>query len=214
MTHLQQLDEHLKQRVSLLRQQITGAANPDAVVPPMTALLSAAMKNEWETALLSSLWVTDEADPELRVDLVRLAGDEAKHYRWIEARLRALGGRPPLDGLDQRTPLYRFLADQTDTFDRVVTGPFAREALAVARNEVFLEHCEQLGDQDTVDIYLRIQADEQHHHELGRRHLAALLTSPEALERAKAKVNQVLTVIEDIQEMAVMQKGVCRIPGC
>ncbi len=214
MDLISELDEALKARINELAEQISGTGNPEAKTPPMPALLKAALKNEWETTLLTSEWVVDETDADLRVDLARLAGDEAKHYQWIRERLAALGHEPPLDELDVRTPLYNFLKDQKTTFDRVVTGPYAREALAVARNQVFLTHCREQGDSETIAIYEKIQADEEHHHRLGRRHLEQLLRTREDLDAAVEKTRAVLQVVEDIQEMIVMQKGLCAIPGC
>ena len=52
----------------------------------------AALKNEWETTLLTSHWVTDEKNADFRICLARLAGDEARHFSLIENRLKELGG--------------------------------------------------------------------------------------------------------------------------
>ena len=207
------LDTALRDRIRALAEQISGTGTA-AKVPPMPALLKAALRNEWETALLTSFWVTDEADAELRIDLARLAGDEARHFSLIQVRLAELGESISVAELDERTPLFEFLRKQTRSLDRAVTGPFAREALAVARNEVFLEHCREVGDERTIAMYETIQEDEAHHHELGRRYLEEHLTSATQLAAAKEKMLEMLALVGDIQEMIVMQRGVCRIPGC
>lgn len=214
MNYIESLDDFLRQRVDELAEQIRGTANPNAKVPPMPALLQAALKNEWETSLLTSFWVIDEEDADFRIDLARLAGDEAKHFHMIEKRLKELGGEKNVDALNERTPLFKYLMKQTSTFDRVVSGPYTREALAVTRNVVFLEHCKAVDDFETIEIYDEIQKDEGFHHRIGKKYLSQLIQSEQDFERAKAKIEETLQVIDDIQEMIVMNKGVCRIPGC
>lgn len=214
MDYISKLDDFLRARVDQLAEQIRGAQNPDAKVPPMPALLQTALKNEWETALLTSNWVIDEKDVDLRIEFSRLAGDEAKHFQMIEKRLKELGHEKNAADLDERTPLYHFLMKQKSTFDRVVSGPYTREALAVTRNVVFLEHCKSVDDFETIAVYDEIQNDEGFHHRIGRKYLAELIHSEEDFNRAKAKVEETLQVVDDIQEMIVMNKGICRIPGC
>jgi rubrerythrin len=212
--YLTKLEELLRSKLEILSEQISGKSNPDAKAPPIHALLKAALKNEWETTLLTSHWVTDEEDPDFRVSLARLAGDEAKHFEIINKRLSEMGESIATDDLNQRTPLFNYLIEQKSTFDRVVTGPFCREALAVERNRVFLDYCKSQEDSETQNIYKEIQDDEDHHHQLGRKYLEKLVTSEEDFQRASDKINEVLKVVDDIQEMLVMKKGICNIPGC
>lgn len=212
--YLSKLDDLLRQRVDELSEQIRGIHNPDAKVPPMPTLLQIALKNEWETSLLTSYWVTDEKDVDLRIELSRLAGDEAKHFQLIEKRLNELGSEKNAAALDERTPLFHFLMKQKDTFDRVVSGPYTREALAVTRNVVFLEHCKSVDDFETIALYDEIQNDEGFHHRVGRKYLERLIKCDADFERAVEKMYETLQVVDDIQEMIVMNKGVCRIPGC
>ena len=206
--------ECLNLEIEKLSKQISGEGNTEAVVPPMPMLLKMALKNEWETSLLTSFWVTDEPEPNFRVSLAQLAGDEAKHFNLIKKRLDELGGSISKEDLDERTPLFHFLKKQMNTFDRIITGPFAREALAVARNKVFLNHCEKIQDQKTIEIYKTIQEDEKFHHELGLRYADIYLKTQADLDRATEKMLEVLKVVDDIQEMIVMKKGLCQIPGC
>lgn len=212
--YLKQLDELLQQRVNELSENFKKTPEKEAKVPPMSKLLGAAMKNEWETTLLTCLWVGDEKDADLRVSLARLAGDEAKHYHAIEKRLHEMGASIDPAELDQRTPLFHFLKEQTTTQDRVICGPYTREALAVQRNQVFLDHCQNENDQKTIELYQEIQSDEAHHHELGRKHLEQWLRSEEDFNHARQKVDETLKVIDDIQEMAMLKLGVCNLPGC
>jgi hypothetical protein len=214
MDYVNRLDEILRKRVDELAEQIRGTHNPDAKVPPMPALLQAALKNEWETTLLTCHWITDETDGDFRIELARLAGDEAKHFQLIEKRLNALGADKNNDALNERTPFFTFMLDQQSTFDRVISGPYTREALAVTRNIVFLEHCKSIDDFDTIELYDEIQNDEGFHHRVGRKYAEKLIKSEEDFNKAVEKLNETLQVVDDIQEMIVMNRGLCRIPGC
>ncbi|PCJ51420.1 MAG: hypothetical protein COA79_26355 [Planctomycetota bacterium] len=209
-----ELDSILENRINELSEQMKGNANKDVKIPAMKNLLMAALKNEWETTLLTSHWVIDEVDCDFRISLARLAGDEAKHFALIEERLQSLDGTINNEELNKRSPLFHYLMKQKTTFDRAVTGPYAREALAVARNQVFLEHCKDLKDLKTIELYNKIQTDEAHHHQLGRNFLASTINSKLDLEKAKTKVLEVLSVVDEIQEMVIMKMGICRLPGC
>ena len=77
----------------------------------------------------------------MKLALARQCGDEAKHYRLIEARLRELGvdpsaHRPPTGA---PSPMFQFLAGLDTTVERVAAGQFTREALALVQNQVFIE---------------------------------------------------------------------------
>ena len=67
---------------------------------------------------------------------------------------------------------------------------------------------------ETIELYQEIQDDEKHHHELGRRFLSDLIENESDFEKANTKISEVLQVVDDIQEMLVMKKGICNIPGC
>lgn len=216
MTNLytNELDAFLKIQIEKLSNQMRNSTNKKVTIPPMQKLLMVALKNEWETTLLTSQWVTDEKDSDFRISLARLAGDEAKHFSLIEERLIKLGAVKSLEELNSRTPLYHYLIQQKTTFDRAVTGPYAREALAVARNEVFLELCTKNNDLETIAIYNQIQKDEAHHHQLGKTFLQKNIKTKADFELAKQKITEVLTVVDEIQEMAIMKMGLCHLPGC
>src|SRR2546426_10466676 len=68
-----------------LRPEVEGDLN----VPN---LLRVALRNELEATEIAARWLvtTDAAD--VKLALARQVGDEAKHYRMIAERLRALGG--------------------------------------------------------------------------------------------------------------------------
>jgi uncharacterized ferritin-like protein (DUF455 family) len=183
----------------------------------IAALLKLALRNEYEATELAAAWLTDTPELDAKLAFARQCGDEARHYRLIEERLRALG--EDLAGFDPRapgpSPLLAHLRTLGSTVERAAAGPFTREAIAVARNEVFAAFCEERGDRETAALYReRIQPDEQHHHELGRRLLLEYADTPEAQARARAAAQSTLRVADEVQELARLKAGVSRAPGC
>ena len=178
-------------------------------------LLELALRNEMEASELAAAWVTDTEELDAKLAFARQCGDEAKHYRWIEERLAALG----VDGTARKaqppTPLLSYLRTLKSTVERAAAGPFTREAIAVTRNEVFAAFCEEKGDREPAALYReRIQPDEQHHHDLGRRLLLRYAVTEDAQARARAAARETLRIADEIQEMARMKAGLCRLPGC
>ena len=137
-------------------------------------------------------------------------------YESITERLSALA--IDTTGIDPRsggyTPLFAYLKDLKLTVERVAAGQFTREALALVRNEVFIEFCEASGDSITAALYRDvIQPDEKHHHELGRKLLARYAITVDGREAARAACRKVLSMAEELQEIARMKGMVCA-PGC
>src|SRR5438093_4852315 len=54
-------------------------------------LLRIALKNELEASELAAVWMTTTTELDVKLAFARQAGDEAKHYRLICERLKALG---------------------------------------------------------------------------------------------------------------------------
>lgn len=180
-------------------------------------LLRLALKNELEASELAARWMTDSPELDAKLAFARQCGDEAKHYALIVERLRALGDDladfQPLAG--GRSPLFQYLATLETTVERAAAGPYTRESLALVRNQAFIEFCEAQGDAVTADLYRTvIQPDEAHHHHLGERLLAAYATDEASQERARVVSAKVLTLAEELQEIARMKAGLCRLPGC
>jgi hypothetical protein len=200
---------------------LDGIASSSAAAEPgpatsVVALLKLALKNELEAAEEAAIWLASERDVPVKLALARQCGDEAKHYRLIEARLRELGADTGgFDPLAQGySPIFDYLRSLETTAERLAAGPFAREALAQTRNEVFIEWCERQGDVDTAQLYREVvQPDEAYHHELGRRLLPRFVHTPEDQARARKAARHVLSLAEELQEVARL-KGLCRLPGC
>ena len=71
---------------------------PDATLKPevegplnVPNLLKVALKNEIEATEIAARWLVTTDDVQVKLALARQVGDEAKHYRMIADRLRALG---------------------------------------------------------------------------------------------------------------------------
>jgi bacterioferritin (cytochrome b1) len=212
---LAELDRMVADRLDRLGHR-AATAEPAAHVG-IAALLTTALKKELEASEEAALWLTTEDDVDVKLALARQCGDEAKHYRLIEARLRELGVDPgkiaPL--AEGYSPMFKFLKGLGSTVERVAAGQFAREALAQVHNQVFIEYCEAKGDVETARLYREvIQPDEGHHHEMGRRLLTRLATTPEAQDRARAAAERTLEIADELQEMVHLKKGIARAPGC
>jgi len=208
------LDAQVQAALAQLGERAVAAEPAPEIGVPQ--LLAAALKKELEASEEAALWMTREDDIEVKLALARQCGDEAKHYRLIEQRLRALGVDPAsLRPADGPSPMFRFLADLGTTVERVAAGQFTREALAQVHNQVFIDYCEARGDTETARLYRDvIQPDEAHHHALGRSLLARLAVSDEAQDRARRAAARTLEIAGEIQEMARLKKGIARAPGC
>ena len=197
---------------------------PDATLAPEVSgsltvpnLLKVALKNEIEATEIAARWLVTTDDVEVKMAFARQAGDEAKHYRMIAERLRALG--VDTDGFDPLAkgygPLFNYLMTLTATVTRVAAGQFTREAIAVVKNRQFIEFCEHAGDRETAALYRDvIEPDERYHHELGRTLLLRLATTPEAQAAAGAAARKTLELADELQRAALMTAGVHHAPGC
>lgn len=192
----------------------SGETGPDLTV---ARLLVLALKNELEATECAAAWIPTTPEVRVKLALARQAGDEAKHYRMIEARLGELGvDTARIDPLaNGRSPLLDWLVRLEGTVARVAAGQFTREALALVRNAEFIRFCYAEGDSATARLYEEtIQPDEEHHHHLGRKLLLELATTDEAQAAARAASAKVLAMAEELQEIARLKLGITRAPGC
>ena len=193
-----------------LKPEVDGALN----VPN---LLKVALKNEIEATEIAARWLVAEPDVDVKLAFARQVGDEAKHYRLIAERLRDLGFDP--GGVDPLAkgfgPLFNYLDSLTTTVERVAAGQFTREAIAVVKNRQFIEFCERAGDAATATLYRDvIEPDERYHHDLGRRLLLRLATTPEARDAARRVARRTLELAEELQVKALATAGIHHAPGC
>jgi len=212
---LKELDDQVKNALGRIgAASASGDPKPDMSV---AALLTLALKNELEAAEEAAIWLTSEKDVDVKLALARQCGDEAKHYRLIEERLKELGvDTTRINPLAQGySPMFDYLRTLKTTAERIAAGQFTREALARVRNQVFIDWCESGGDHDTAALYRdTIQPDEGFHHELGRRLLPRFVATAEDQARARSAAMRVLELAEELQEVARLRGGLCRLPGC
>jgi uncharacterized ferritin-like protein (DUF455 family) len=193
-----------------LRPEVEGDLN-------VLNLLKVALKNEIEATEIAARWLTTTDDVSVKLAFARQVGDEAKHYRMIADRLRALGfDAGAFDPLAKGYgPLFDYLTTLGTTVERVAAGQFTREAIAVVKNRQFIEFCEHAGDRETATMYRDvIEPDERYHHELGRSLLLRLATSPEAQAAATAAARRTLALAEELQRAALSTAGIHHAPGC
>jgi hypothetical protein len=180
-------------------------------------LLKIALKNELEATEIAARWLVSTSDVDVKLALARQAGDEAKHYRLIEAHLHELGA--DLSGFDPLAqgfgPLFTYLDSIEDTVARVAAGQFTREAIALVKNQQFIDLCTARGYTATAQLYRdTIQKDEEYHHLLGRTLLLRLATTPAAQERARQAATRTLELAEELQHLALTRQGIHHAPGC
>ena len=156
-------------------------------------------------------------DAEVKLAFARQVGDEAKHYRMIADRLRALGfDAKSFDPLAKGYgPLFQYLDTLKSTVERVAAGQFTREAIAVVKNRQFIEFCDRAGDRETASMYRDvIEPDERYHHELGRTLLLRLATTAEAQAAAASAARRTLELADELQKKALATAGIHHAPGC
>jgi uncharacterized ferritin-like protein (DUF455 family) len=216
--------EEFVARLDADNQRLLSRLAPDDTLTPeiegdlnVLNLLKVALKNEIEATEIAARWLVTTDDLPVKLAFARQVGDEAKHYRMIAERLRALGfdgaGFNPL--AKGYGPLFSYLMTLTTTVERVAAGQFTREAIAVVKNRQFIEFCEHAGDRETAAMYRDvIEPDERYHHELGRSLLLRLAATPEARAAATAAARRTLELAEELQRAALTTAGIHHAPGC
>jgi uncharacterized ferritin-like protein (DUF455 family) len=205
-------------------QAVLRRLEPEATLGPEVSgslnivnLLKVALKNEIEATEIAARWLVTTDDVAVKMALARQAGDEAKHYRMIAARLSELGfdadAFNPIAG--GYGPLFGYLDGLGTTVERVAAGQFTREAIAVVKNRQFIEFCERAGDRATATLYRDvIEPDERFHHELGRSLLLRHAVTPDAQNLARGAAARTLELAEELQVSALKAAGIHHAPGC
>ena len=204
-------------QVALERIALAASSGEPSEAVTVPRLLLLALKNELEATECAAAWIPTTPEVDVKLALARQAGDEAKHYRMIQARLAELDvDTKTLDPLAAgKSPLLIWLVALEGTVARVAAGQFTREALAVVRNAEFVRFCRATGDETTARLYEdTIQPDERHHHDLGRKLLLELATTDEVQSAARVASRKVLSMAEELQEIARLKAGITRVPGC
>lgn len=216
--------EEFVRQLDAENQRLLARLAPDDTLAPevegdlnVVNLLKVALKNEVEATEIAARWLVTTDDVDVKLAFARQVGDEARHYRLIADRLRALGfDASTFDPLAKGYgPLFQYLDTLTTTVSRVAAGQFTREAIAVVKNRQFIEFCERAGDKATATLYKDvIEPDERYHHELGRSLLLRFATTAEAQEEARRAAARTLSLAEDLQTAALKTAGIHHAPGC
>ena len=216
--------EEFVERLEAENQTHLARLSPDDTLKPevegdltVLNLLRVALRNEVEATEIAARWLVSTSDVDVKLAFARQVGDEAKHYRLIADRLRALGfDASSFDPLAKGYgPLFQYLDTLTTTVSRVAAGQFTREAIAVVKNRQFIEFCERAGDKETARLYREvIEPDERYHHELGKTLLLRLATTPESQAAAGAAARRTLAMAEEMQRVALTTAGIHHAPGC
>lgn len=212
--------EELRNEVAIALRKLDELPVVEPGVEPkvgVTDLLKIALKNEIEASEIAAYWMHSTPELDAKLGLARQCGDEAKHYKLIEKRLQDLGfqlsGFSPLAG--GYSPLFQWLKTLDTTVERMAAGPFAREAIAVKRNNQFLAFLEAVGDTASAAIYRdQVNPDEEWHHNFGVAMLHKYATTPELQERARRAAHRTLEMADELREAAIARTGACAIPGC
>ena len=215
-TFVAELRRHVDAKLSgldLLKDDAESAPDRTGVV----RRLKVALKNELEAAELAAYWIPSTPEFDVKLALARQAGDEARHYNLIEKHLESLGvdlaGFDPLAG--GYGPMFNLLKGLNSTVERVAGAHFTREALALKKNEQFIEFCEGAGDRETAELYRKhIQPDEGWHVDLGHRVLARYATSAEQQGLARQAVESVLELAVKVQRKQLGELKLSHAPGC
>lgn len=210
------LQRHVQTQLAsldLLKDGESGPADRAEVI----RRLKVALKNELEAAELAAFWIPTTAEVDVKLALARQAGDEARHYHLIEKHLEAMGAdlsefNPGSGGFG---PMFTLLRGFDSTVERLAGAHFTREALALKKNEQFMEFCERSGARETAELYRKhIQPDEGWHVDIGHRFLAQYARSPEDREKARRAVDAVLDLAVKIQRKQLQELNLSHAPGC
>jgi uncharacterized protein DUF455 len=209
---LQRYVEDKLASLDLLKDESGPADRPEVI-----RRLKVALKNELEAAELAAFWIPSTPETDVKLALARQAGDEARHYHLIEKHVEGMG--VSLSGFDPAVggygPMYNLLREFGSTVERLAGAHFTREALALKKNEQFIEFCERAGATETAALYREhIQPDEGWHVDIGHRFLARYASSHEDQEKARRAVEAVLDLAVKVQRKQFQEMKLSHAPGC
>ena len=213
---VEQLQKYVAERLSsldLLKDDEPGSADRSEVV----RRLKVALKNELEAAELAAYWIPSTPEVDVKLALARQAGDEARHYHLIEKHLGSMGVdlagfNPAAEGYG---PMYTLLRGFDSTVERLAGAHFTREALALKKNEQFMEFCERSGENGTAELYREhIQPDEGWHVDIGHRFLTRYASSEQEQAKARRAVEAVLDLAVKVQRKQFEEMKLSHAPGC
>jgi uncharacterized ferritin-like protein (DUF455 family) len=194
---------------------VTVLAGEAAQQADVVQLLRIALANEISVSELAAVWMPTTPEWDIKVALAQQAGDEAKHFTLVEARLNKLGVR-----LDDFTPpaeneLFAYLKSLRTSVEKVAAGQFTLESIAYKVNELFMNYCRQLGDEETAQLYEHvIQPEELQHRQMAKRLLEKYATTEQTQQLARAAAAKTLELARGVRQRAAEKLGMHCFPGC
>jgi len=178
--------------------------------------LKIALKNEMEATVIAAEWVASTPEFEAKLAFAAHAGDEARHYQFLEERARVLGvlllGFNPLS---PESPVLAYLRTLSSTVERVAAALVAREAMGRRRNVQFLKFLEAIGQKDLGRLYRDvINPDEDKHHQAGCAVLAKLASMDALQEQARRACKRLLEIGDQARTATMEKTGAPVVPGC
>jgi uncharacterized ferritin-like protein (DUF455 family) len=211
---VQELESSNQVRLGQLGEMaaLAGEAGPPVDI---VRLLKIALVNELNVSELAAIWMPSTAEWDIKIALAQQAGDEARHFQLVEARLGHLGISLADFILPEENPLFAYLNSLSTPVERIAAGIFTLESIAYQVNENFIRYCEQFGDTETAKIYKHsIQPDELYHHQMGARLLEKYATTAEAQRLASVAAAKTLDIAGDLRRAAAQKLGTQCFPGC
>jgi len=210
-----QLEQKNNERFEQLKHQAVPSEETEQL--NIKKLLKIALKNEIEATELAAYWIHSTKETDVKLGFSRQVGDEARHYKLIADRLAELG--EDLTDFDPLaagySPLFEYMKPLKHTVERVAAAQFTREAIALIKNQQFIEFCFQVGDEKTGQLYENIiQPDETYHQRLGKEILEKYACNEALQEQASQAAQKTLDLAEELQEIALNKMGVHHTPGC
>ena len=135
---------------------------------------------------------------------------------WQSSHLHhgeVMSSQPTLE--TPRLILRPFVAADGPTVERLAGAHFTREALALKKNEQFMEFCERSGEKGTAELYREhIQPDEGWHVDIGHRFLTRYASSEQEQAKARRAVEAVLDLAVKVQRKQFEEMKLSHAPGC
>jgi len=164
-------------------------------------LLKSSLKNKLESVELHASWVQSTSDLDIKLTFARLIGDESRHFRLIEDRLKYLSDSPLTSNsfLESKSAFFEFFNGLEDPLERVAATLFTWKGILFVKNQEIARIANEAGDPLTAQLVEEMmQQDEEFHHELGRRILNKHCQTPEIQKQTKKIIQHTLSLLESL----------------
>ena len=176
-------------------------------------VLKLEMRGVVEAIEVAALWLPDSEELDMKLALARRAGDCARHFTLLTARLEA-SGVPPAT-FDARhggySKLFAFFRSLQTTEERAAAGFLTLGGVNLTRFEALAQWCQERGDAETAALYRgRLTEDEQRHVDDGRDLLVAVAESEESQARARRTTYRTVELVGELHDPGLLRKFLSR----